>query len=56
MVKYFTIPIKKCSINLYETFMLIYNINFITHFFFRNCKEIANLLFWVIWAYLATHT
>ena len=24
--------------------------------FLRYCKEIANLLFWVIWACLATHT
>ena len=30
---------------------------FITHFFFWICcKEIANLLFWVIWASLATNT
>ena len=31
-------------------------INLITHFFQRYRKEITNLLFWVIWAYLAAHT
>ena len=30
-------------------------INFITNPFLTYCKKIANLLFWVIWACLATH-
>ena len=29
---------------------------FITHFFPNLCKEIAQLLFWVIWPCLATQT
>ena len=52
-----TIPIKNHSINLWETFMLIYmqKINFITHFFFKILQR-NNLLFWVIWRGLVTHT
>ena len=51
-----TIPIKNHSINLFETFMLtcMLKTNFITDSLLRYCKEIANLLFWVIWACLAT--
>ena len=32
------------------------NVDQIVISFLRYCKEIANLLFWVIWACLATHT
>ena len=51
-----TIPIKNHSINLKETFMLIYmqKIEFFTHFFLQ--RKITNLLFWVIWVCLSTHT
>ena len=52
-------PIKNHSTNLWETFMLICMQKKSTlslTSFLRYCKEIANLLFWVIWACLATHT
>ena len=32
------------------------NVDQIVISFLRYCKEIANLLFWVIWACLATHS
>ena len=38
--------------------MLVYiqKINIITHFFLRYGKEIVNLLFWIVWACLWSHT
>ena len=51
-------PHQNHNINLYQAAMLIFmqKMNSSLTFFLRHCKEIANLLFWVIWACLSTHT
>ena len=44
------------NINLWEAFILIW-VQKITHFFLKILqKKVVILLFWVIWASLATHT
>ena len=46
------------SINLQEIFMpnCMQKANFITHFFLKILQKKANLLFWLIWTCLTTHT
>ena len=51
-------PHQNHTINLLETFMLICmrKTSSTSTSFLGFCKEMANLLFWIIWACLGTHT